>query len=70
MISSSAGIFGVVGLSAMVLGVLAVNGSSPVILSLIALLALGSVTASNGIDLADPYWTYVGAREDRAVSAD
>jgi hypothetical protein len=53
MISSSAGIFGLVGLSAIVLGVLAVNGFSPVVLSLIALLALGSVTAGNGIDVAD-----------------
>ncbi len=50
MLSSSAGVFGLVGLSAIVLGILALAGFSPVVLILIALLALGSVTALNGID--------------------
>ncbi len=53
MLSSSAGIFGLVGLSAIVLGILALAGFSPVVLILIALLALGSVTALNGIDFTD-----------------
>jgi len=51
MLSSSAGIFGLAGLAAIVLGILALAGFSPVILILIALLALGSVSALNGIDL-------------------
>jgi hypothetical protein len=53
MLSSSAGIFGLVGLSAIVLGILALAGFSPVVLILIALLALGSVTALNGVDFTD-----------------
>lgn len=53
MLSSSPGIFGLVGLSAIVLGILALAGFSPVVLILIALLALGSVTALNGIDFTD-----------------
>lgn len=53
ILSSSAGIFGLVGLSAIVLGILALAGFSPVALVLIALLALGSVTALNGIDFTD-----------------
>jgi len=53
MLSSSAGIFGLVGLSAIVLGILALAGFTPVVLILIALLALSSVTALNGIDFTD-----------------
>ena len=53
MLSSSPGIFGLVGLAAIVLGILALAAFSPVVLILIALLALGSVTALSGLDLAD-----------------
>lgn len=51
ILSSSAGIYGLVGLAAIVLGILALAGFAPVNLVLIALLALGSVTVINGIDL-------------------
>lgn len=53
MLSSSPGIFGLVGLAAIVLGILALAGFSPAVLVLIALLALGSVTALSGLDFAD-----------------
>jgi hypothetical protein len=51
LLSSSAGTYGLVGLAAIVLGILALAGFAPVILVLIALLALGGVTVINGIDL-------------------
>jgi hypothetical protein len=50
MLSSSAGIYGLTGLAAIVLGILALAGFSAVILVLIALLALGTVNVVNGID--------------------
>lgn len=50
LLSSSAGVFGLVGLAAIVLGILALAGFSALVLILIALLALGAVTALNGID--------------------
>jgi hypothetical protein len=50
MLSSSAGIYGLTGLAAIVLGILALAGFSAVILVLIALLALGAVNIVNGID--------------------
>jgi hypothetical protein len=51
MLSSSAGTYGLVGLAAIVLGILALAGFAPVVLVLIALLALGGVSVVNGIDL-------------------
>jgi hypothetical protein len=51
LLSSSAGTYGLVGLAAIVLGILALAGFSPTILVLIALLALGGVTVVNGVDL-------------------
>ena len=51
LLSSSAGTYGLVGLAAIVLGILALAGFAPVVLVLIALLALGGVTVVNGIDL-------------------
>jgi hypothetical protein len=51
LLSSSAGTYGLVGLAAIVLGILALAGFAPVILILIALLALGGVTVVNGIDV-------------------
>jgi hypothetical protein len=51
LLSSSAGTYGLVGLAAIVLGILALAGFSPIILVLIALLALGGVTVINGVDL-------------------
>jgi hypothetical protein len=51
LLSSSAGTFGLVGLAAIVLGILALAGFAPVVLVLITLLALGGVTVINGIDL-------------------
>jgi hypothetical protein len=51
ILSSSAGTYGLVGLAAIVLGILALAGFSPVVLILIALLALGSVSVVNGVDL-------------------
>jgi hypothetical protein len=51
LLSSSAGTYGLVGLTAIVLGILALAGFASVILVLIALLALGGVTVINGIDL-------------------
>lgn len=53
MLSSSAGVFGMAGLSAIVLGILALAGFNPVILILIALLSLGSVSAVSGVDITD-----------------
>jgi hypothetical protein len=50
MLSSSAGIYGLTGLAAIVLGILALAGFSAVTLVLIALLALGAVNIVNGID--------------------
>jgi hypothetical protein len=51
LVSSSAGIYGSTGLTAIVLGILALAGFSPVNLILIALLALGSVNVINDIDM-------------------
>lgn len=51
LLSSSAGTYGLVGLAAIVLGILALAGFAPVVLILIALLALGGVTVVNGIDI-------------------
>lgn len=51
LLSSSAGTYGLVGLAAIVLGILALAGFAPVTLVLIALLALGGVTVVNGVDL-------------------
>lgn len=51
LLSSSGGTYGLVGLAAIVLGILALAGFASVILVLIALLALGGVTVINGIDL-------------------
>jgi hypothetical protein len=53
LLSSSAGAFGLVGLAAIVLGILALAGFSAVVLVLIALLALGGVTVVNGINVGD-----------------
>lgn len=50
-LSSSAGTYGLVGLAAIVLGILALAGFVPVALVLIALLALGGVSIVNGVDL-------------------
>jgi hypothetical protein len=52
MLSSSAGIYGLTGLAAIVLGILALAGFTPVVLVLVALLALGSVNVVNGIDVS------------------
>lgn len=52
LLSSTAGIFGLTGLAAIVLGILALAGFAPVVLVLIALLVLGSVTALVQIDLS------------------
>jgi hypothetical protein len=51
LLSSSAGTYGLVGLAAVVLGILALAGFAPTVLVLIALLALGGVTIVNGVDL-------------------
>lgn len=53
MLSSDPGIFGLAGLSAIVLGILALAGFSPTAFVLIALLALSSVLALNRIDFTD-----------------
>lgn len=49
--SSSAGTYGLVGLAAIVLGILALAGFASAVLVLIALQALGGVTVINGVDL-------------------
>jgi hypothetical protein len=51
LVSSSAGIYALTGLTAIVLGILALAGFSPANLILIALLALGSVNVINDIDM-------------------
>jgi hypothetical protein len=51
MLSSSAGMFGLTGLAAIVLGILALAGFAPVVLVLVALLALGAVNIVAGVDL-------------------
>lgn len=51
LLSSSGGTYGLVGLAAIVLGILALAGFAPVVLVLIALLALGGVSVINGVDL-------------------
>lgn len=51
LLSSSAGTYGLVGLAAIVLGILALAGFAPVVLVLIALLGLGGITVINGIDI-------------------
>lgn len=69
ILSSSAGILGLAGLSTIVLEFLALAGFSPVVLVLIALLTLVSAKTLDGIEFTDARVSDTEGRAHRAVSA-